>query len=776
MSAMFQNLGLGADKVDEVLRLTEGWPIAVQLMLRLATQGRLAAIMAGSRGTDLDLLLDYLSCEYIESLSEAELRVLTACCALPSPILEELGASSGLKRDAVALFVRDCPFVRQADGAVEAHPLLRALMVDRFRGSLSEFADASIVRSERMGDFIRAAEIAIALGHSERAARILSALPADPKEGSTHRLAMVVADLEADTIVSHPTLWLAALDVGRNAATLSQLVDEARRVLYTLPASTPAETRAEVVVQAAWIMINDGKADEALRMLAEHLESADPLLAERIGLITTAMTSMSGRYLAAREAYRKAALSSEHPRLYATMVDFIDATTALRSGDYERGIALLEEAVRVERRHGLTSRFLVSLSNLAFEAWLVDDGDRFGRAVAELRASLLPGMEKVWSFWLSAANGDMTSEPTGYEFRTLRVIGYLFLAASSSGRNRVAFATRAVTEADAYGDVGLKVISRVAAAEYDRPNQQRHHGELKRMATQLDLPAFRDAVERYVAQDSSFGALDPFVRKRLRGKGEGSPDVEIRLATTSVTKSGVPIDLADREFALLAFMAIGGRSTQRDALTEALWPHADRKSAENSLRVTIHRVRRKLGEATIVSIRSGYCLGPAVRVDLPSLERTIRQSTSETQPTSMNRLREAIEQLDSIRVVDPELDWCVTLYHRLNELRRDAILALSSALILSNSSEEAVDRLQQLIQLDPTDEGASERLMRAYCAQGDMVKAEREGKRYEGAALREGDEFGARRMRRVLRQLQGSNEWTGHVAERSAPTTGPSAS
>jgi two-component system response regulator QseB len=84
-------------------------------------------------------------------------------------------------------------------------------------------------------------------------------------------------------------------------------------------------------------------------------------------------------------------------------------------------------------------------------------------------------------------------------------------------------------------------------------------------------------------------------------------DIVIDLTRREVMRSGERVDLTAREFALLEVLAqVPGRLVTRNALEERLYGFGD-EVASNTVEVFIHRLRRKLGELTVVNVRGrGY--------------------------------------------------------------------------------------------------------------------------------------------------------------------------
>jgi len=88
-------------------------------------------------------------------------------------------------------------------------------------------------------------------------------------------------------------------------------------------------------------------------------------------------------------------------------------------------------------------------------------------------------------------------------------------------------------------------------------------------------------------------------------------DVKLDTALRSVSRAGAPVKLTALEYGLLAYLALhAGRPISKTELTEHLYAQDfDRDS--NTLEVIVARLRRKLGDGLIETLRGqGYRLNP----------------------------------------------------------------------------------------------------------------------------------------------------------------------
>ncbi len=115
----------------------------------------------------------------------------------------------------------------------------------------------------------------------------------------------------------------------------------------------------------------------------------------------------------------------------------------------------------------------------------------------------------------------------------------------------------------------------------------------------------------YMPKPFEFAELVARLRALARRSHPASPptltagDLELDPARRTVTRARRPIDLTPREFAVLeALMAAGGAVMSNDELVQRVWDeNAD--PFTNSVRMTVLRVRRKLGEPQVIETVKG---------------------------------------------------------------------------------------------------------------------------------------------------------------------------
>jgi len=112
----------------------------------------------------------------------------------------------------------------------------------------------------------------------------------------------------------------------------------------------------------------------------------------------------------------------------------------------------------------------------------------------------------------------------------------------------------------------------------------------------FDLDELRARLRALIRR--SVGAADEILRYR---------DIEIHVASHTVTKAGMAVVLSRREFAMLLEMVSSvGRVLSKDRLEEKLYGWSDDVES-NTIEVYVHHLRKKLGSDIIKTIRGvGY--------------------------------------------------------------------------------------------------------------------------------------------------------------------------
>ncbi|MEY2846758.1 MAG: hypothetical protein RL076_2304 [Chloroflexota bacterium] len=190
-----------------------------------------------------------------------------------------------------------------------------------------------------------------------------------------------------------------------------------------------------------------------------------------------------------------------------------------------------------------------------------------------------------------------------------------------------------------------------------------------------------------------------------------------------------------RAFDLLLHLLNAERHTlARTVMTSQLWPDLDDKSAANNLRVSLHRLRNILAEATPQSDTLLVATPHYIMLTIPTGSSVDALEFAETvQRIRLTRdvhyalplLRRACDLYRGNYLADqPPDDWIFAVREHYATAFADMSLRLGRILLDKHLHPELIERMWHLLHHDPSSEGAHQLLMQSYLATGnhDMVR------------------------------------------------------
>jgi predicted ATPase/DNA-binding SARP family transcriptional activator len=285
--------------------------------------------------------------------------------------------------------------------------------------------------------------------------------------------------------------------------------------------------------------------------------------------------------------------------------------------------------------------------------------------------------------------------------------------------------------------------------------------EMTRVAT--DESIVHTAEHRIVMPESlglaSAAAPDTVGRRPLK---------VLALGALQVFVDGRPVDQAawgsarPRELLVYLLMYPEGRTKEQAGL--AFWPDASPTQLRNNFHVTLHRLRKALGNADWVSlVGERYRIDPSVVVDefdAVSFERDVvaaRRAIRRQAPGAAAQLEQAValyrgDFLDG----EPAGDWHIEHRDRLQRLYVDALMELGAQYVKEERHAKATEVYRRVLARDELHEDALRALMRALAESGDRSQALRVYKRFSERLRSEMDAEPARETTRLVEQLQGA--------------------
>ncbi len=187
---------------------------------------------------------------------------------------------------------------------------------------------------------------------------------------------------------------------------------------------------------------------------------------------------------------------------------------------------------------------------------------------------------------------------------------------------------------------------------------------------------------------------------------------------------------------LLLFLLLVPRAS-KEQIGLALWPDASAAQVRNNFHVTLHHLRRALGDRRwIVFDEEGYRLERAPSADArldadvddvlataDALRRAARRQ-SPLAPDALDAARTALTRPQGELAEGVAAgDWLLEHQDRVRAAWADAMHALAQQLATAGRHDDAAETLEALLARDPLREAAHRDLMRAHAARGEPARA-----------------------------------------------------
>jgi DNA-binding SARP family transcriptional activator len=729
--------------IERIARVSEGWPVAVFLLKRFAGEGRIEALLERLDDVAFNELHGYLADEVLGALDSRLRAALFACAAIPQPSGDDLCAALDDPRigEDFAEFAKDSPFVEQADdGAFILHPLLASLLL----GGAAERRDALLVHvaaaHETRRDFQRAAELHMARGDQQSAARALGSLEVVSQPAPSMRYARVLSSLDRALVVRYPRLWGVTALMRIFSVDSAALLDESETVWRTLaPDATPLE-RYYVFVFRILLMSYLGLFDEALAEITKFAQS--------VAFSDPPKTMLDGHLLYLRGLLRARSGNFDlGERDLNAALPLIERMHVVASGTY---LALGADIARVRGEWSLERQFLTrareravnaGLPNfMAFDAaegllaaWFAGDRPAFNELAAELEAAVTRNGVAGFAYLAGAARG-RSVRPAEADIPKFVVFGHLIaLSRSRDDAERARLAHAALDLANSIHMPFVEALAAIAVALCDPAAFESACASARAAAGRCDAPAFVHAVNAFASEHDNVGMLSNFVAQITRDRSEAAP-IALEILAGRVRVDGAVARLSGREFELLTAIAQRRDSTSRSRLAGMLWPDLDEFAARNALSVSLHRLRAHLGrEDAIERDADGYRLHVDAFVDVWEIERAAgalraRERVRENERAALDR---AWERLREERHASLERwEWFEPVLRRMGELRTAIGHRLAADALGGGDPDAALAYADDIIAYDPCDEPAREIAIRAHLANGDRAAALRSYRQY----------------------------------------------
>jgi predicted ATPase/DNA-binding SARP family transcriptional activator len=274
-------------------------------------------------------------------------------------------------------------------------------------------------------------------------------------------------------------------------------------------------------------------------------------------------------------------------------------------------------------------------------------------------------------------------------------------------------------------------------------------GELTRDTTELRIVP---EIGHYAEPASRNGARAE--RLRLLALGPLQVFVGERLIEPGAWGSARP-----RELLIYLAMHEAGRTKEQAGL--AFWPDASAAQLRNNFHVTLHRLRKALGNAEWVALAGDrYRIAPEAleHFDVREFEHEVveaQRSLQRREEGAVGRFERAVglfrgDFLDG----EPVGDWHLEHRDRLQRLYVDALMSLGAHLARDERHAKAAEAFRRVLARDELHEEAVQALIRCHAAMGERSQALRVYRRFTELLQRELEAEPDRETSRLAERLQ----------------------
>ncbi len=750
---MFATMVEDAASVERIVTVSQGWPIAVLLLLRFAAEGRIAMLLDRLDDLAFDELHDYLADEVLASLEPQLVQAIVACACIPRATDLDL---RGISNDANFVrhlweFAKESPFVaRGSKGIYTVHPLLATLLLEHHEERRDALLQSVASYHESNGRFPRAAELHLARGDKEAAARALGQheVVRDPAPSMSY--ALVLSQLDQSLIQQYPRLWGVTALLRMFCVDAEPLLDEATAIWRLLSPDVSLVERYYIILFRVVFMVHLGLMEEACELVEAFAEQA------RNGEAPRAFLDGFIPYLRALPSARMGRLN-EAERDLTRALPFVSHLDVMAAGTFatlgadiarvrgERAVErrFLEQAIERARSSGLSNILAFDLAEALVGAWLAGEDALADRYAEELQSKVARFGIRGFAYLAAAACG-REGEPSDADSPKFVMYARLIAAARSADvREARRLAASALVLAERAHSPFLQALAAIAVALSDELKRAEYLEVAREAAARCESAQFVESIAVLAAGGSPTGMLAAYIRRFERERSRAVAPIEIEVIRGGVRVNGAAVALSNRELELLVALSIRRETLHRARLASILWPEQDEYAARNALSVALHRLRGHMGRDDIV-VRDGegYRLHADARVDLWEIERRAgillnRRTHTKDDRNALERLAEQLGTKRPERML--RWDWFEPTERRLRELHVQATHRLASDALARNDASGALRFCEETLAHDPCDEPACEIAIRAHLELGDRAAAVRQYRRYRRALL---DELG----------------------------------
>ncbi len=727
---LFADSDLDAATARVVHTTTSGWPVATLVLLRLAREGRLAESLRDLSGIAFDDVHQYMKTHLLDRLDRATCDAMVAVAALGEASAEEVdelvgpGAADALEREIDGY----SGHVRYSGGRFTLSTFVNATVLAKYERGVRNVRHSAAELFYKSGAYPRAARIAAAAEVWDVAARSLDQLARDRSSVDTRTRALLPL-MPVEWVLTSPRLltWYLGSETLRTdpLTMLQRLSDAEKRRDYRLDAIARYGLDVAMFVALRIANVTDEALDLERRLVATPVPAGAELLAAFFQGERAGFAASLGQIDDARALLAAINVLGMPMAIQEFWVQF---TAYMHEGNADALIELCDTALTRVRALDDPAALYRAVGYRAIATFFARDRDEFKRACREMQAA--DPHRRV----LARYNPDVPERGRfPFNIDTLCSLDAAFEETDAT------VAAALLTEITAMVDRARKpfwsALVRVAHALVPSSDRGGLLAEALAYAQQTQAPQLVADVQAIAAGKKASGPLASL--QRLIEEStllQGMRVLRVSIVDGSVTRGHTALPVRAREFEILALLALSSTALSVEDICDAVWPEADSEAALASLRMSVHRLRKQLGDSdAIPRVPQGYRAGAVVACDIVEAERTIAACGRFVALGEYERarLRELFEVFTAPALsACSRFAWYDRIETRIAGIRHSLGVVLGRDALDRGAPDAAIELAEALLTVDAYDEPAIELLVRALDAAGERAEAVRRFRKY----------------------------------------------
>ena len=728
--------------VDQIVALTQGWPVPVLLFQQLARSGQLDGLLSSAAlsAAGAEDLRDYLFREVFSPMDGALFNVLLAVVATHSGGKDAVFRTheADVTFRSLRALAKALPLVDLDDGRWNVHPLVVSVLEGTNSPKIERMRSNAAESYERDGMLGEASRLYLAHGRIGAAANCLVRLVGSRADCNTLQgLDEVRERVPIELSAYYPVPWTTSAHDRRGVVNMDVLVAQGKALRKSLPspADSPEAKHVDAVLVTCATQLGELAFTDTI--LAEHLIDEENLLPgdEALLVAATIRDMFTGRTKGALERYRllKPLINNELLCAYFTLrVEVVLATMGGRFDDARR---TLQRVLAYATKAGAARLVALLTQQQAVLAWLAGDDAAVEQSMREIqRTSAVAGdgfLAAIADAWESGSIEGLAGDdtPGRHAFVLLMMAG----KATTHIRRRMLL-DEATKAAHAAGDLWVQFLILVARAMSDPADRAPLLEEAASLAREIGQVSLLDSATSLL-EGGPGGPTLLSLAKRFATSAEPAPlseRVTISALSKSVFRGNERVALSKRASTLVQILAVLKR-VRRETLAELLWGHDEYDSGAHALKVLVSRTRHQLGDPSLIKVCEGYyALGDNVDVDYDEVERLLR-SLAVDEPLTDTQRRRLQSVYDRFKGTSGNGDGdhaSSPVEVAVAATRHDVVACLAADALDRGDISLTIDLANELRLEDPNDEAGNELLIRAQVRSGNRTSALREYRKY----------------------------------------------